>query len=132
MNSAAAAVAKAPTSYIAPATLDSLARYLRPVALTSDRARTEPAELFAREDFYAQPREFGAMNDGALVPDSPVQGWVVSAILVTDVQRMAIVNNSVVVVGSTLAGGAQVVDIQPDRVVLQVAGSGRRVISLNR
>lgn len=130
-NSAAAAVAKAPTSYVAPAALDSLGRYLRPVALTSARARTEPAELFAREDYYALPGGIGDM-DGATATGSAGELWVVSAILVTDVQRMAIVNNSVVHVGSALAGGARVVEIQPDRVVLQVPGSGRRVISLNR
>lgn len=130
VNSAAAAVAKAPTNYIAPAALDSLGRYLRPVAPTSARASAEPAELFAREDYYALPRG-SELSDGAATGDA-VERWVVSAILVTDARRMAIVNNSVVLVGSTLAGGARVVDIQPDRVVLQIAGSGRRVISLNR
>lgn len=131
VNSTAAAVANAPTNYIAPATLDSLGRYLRPIALTSARARTEPAELFAREDYYVQPGGIGD-SDGAAATSSAGEPWVVSAILVTDAQRMAIVNNSVVQVGSALAGGARVVEIQPNRVVLHVPGSGRRVISLNR
>ena len=45
---------------------------------------------------------------------------------------MAVVNDSVVVVGSTLPGGARILEIQSDRVVLQESGGARRVVSLNR
>lgn len=121
---------KAPTSYTAPAALDSLGRYLRPIALTAARPQAEPAELFAREDYFARPPRGEPTDDGGAAPTRP--RWVVSAILLTDAQRMAVVNDSVVVVGSTLPGGARIVEIQSDRVVLQVAGGGRRVISLNR
>jgi len=131
-NSAAAAVVKRPTSYIAPDALDSLSRYLRPVALTSAQASTEPAELFAREDYYVQPQGVGDVSDAVPARGAAVARWVVSAILVTDAQRMAIVNNAVVQVGAELPGGARVVEIQSDRVVLQESGGGRREISLNR
>ncbi|MBA3578876.1 MAG: hypothetical protein H0W42_02725 [Gemmatimonadaceae bacterium] len=135
-NSAAATVVKAPKSYIAPAALDSLGRYLRPIALTSGRRPAEAAELFAREDYYAQPeraeRRFAGPSARA-GPAGPARPrWVVSAILLTDAQRMAVVNDSVVVVGSTLPGGARIVEILSDRVVLQESGGGRRIISLNR
>lgn len=132
-NSAAAAVARAPTSYPAPAALDSLGRYVRPIALTSARRPAEAAELFVREDYYAQPDREEWTDDAARAPSGPVRPrWVVSAILLTDAQRMAVVNDSVVVVGSTLPGGARIVEIQSDRVVLQESGGVRRVISLNR
>lgn len=131
-NSAAAAVVNAPKRYIAPSALDSLGRYLRPIALTAARGPGQAAELFVREDYYAQPsraqREYA--GEAAAGPARP--RWVVSAILLTDARRMAVVNDSVVVVGSTLPGGARIVEIQSDRVVLQEAGGGRRVISLNR
>lgn len=131
-NSAAAAVAQAPKSYPAPATLDSLGRYLRPIALTAARRPAEATELFVREDYYAQPNR-GEWEDVARAPSGPARPrWVVSAILLTDAQRMAVVNDSVVVVGSTLPGGARIVEIQSDRVVLQESGGVRRVISLNR
>lgn len=129
VNSAAAAVAKAPKSYTAPATLASLEPFLRPMSLTSTR-RAATAELFAREDYYAQPERAEREYEAPAGPARP--RWVVSAILLTDAQRMAVVNDSVVVVGSGLPGGARVVEIQSDRVVLQESGGVRRVISLNR
>lgn len=127
---------KAPRSYVAPAALDSLGRYLRPLALTSPRRPAEAAELFAREDYYAQPARperidgDGDARSQSARPSRPQ--WVVSAILLTDARRMAVVNDSVVVVGSTLPGGARILEIQSDRVVLQESGGGRRIISLNR
>jgi len=132
-NSAAATVVKAPKSYIAPAALDSLGRYLRPIALTSARRPAEAAELFAREDYYVQPERAERSFAGPSAPAGPARPrWVVSAILLTDARRMAVVNDSVVVVGSTLPGGARIVEILSDRVVLQESGGGRRIISLNR
>jgi hypothetical protein len=131
-NSAAAAAVKAPRSYLAPAAFDSMGRYLRPIGLTAARRPAEAAELFARQDYYARPVR-GTMDDGPSAAASPGGSrWVVSAILLTDAQRMAVVNDSVVVVGSALPGGARVVEIQADRVVLQESGGARRVISLNR
>ena len=133
-NSAAAAVVNAPKRYIEPATLQALSRYLRPVALTAPRRPAEAAELFAREDYYAQPEPVARFDElaPAAAPGPSRPRWVVSAILLTDAQRMAVVNDSVVVTGSTLPGGARIVEIQSDRVVLQEAGGGRRVISLNQ
>lgn len=129
-NSAAAAVVKAPKSYLAPSALDSLGRYLRPIALTAARRPAEPAELFVREDYYARPAPSAQGDSPAARSAGP--RWVVSAILLTDAQRMAVVNDSVVVVGSSLPGRVRVLEIHSDRVVLQESGGGRRVISLNR
>jgi hypothetical protein len=132
-NAAAAAVVRAPKSYIAPSALDSLGRYLRPIVLTSARGPGQAAELFVRDDYYAQPAPRDRSSGGASAPAGPARPrWVVSAILLTDAQRMAVVNDSVVVVGSTLPGGARIVEIQSDRVVLQESGGARRVVSLNR
>jgi hypothetical protein len=132
-NSAAAAATQSSKSFPPPAALDSLTRFLRPMALTPASRPAEAAELFARQDYYVQPDRAEWADDGAREPSGPVRPrWVVSAILLTDAQRMAVVNDSVVVVGSTLPGGARIVEIQSDRVVLQEAGGGRRVVSLNR
>jgi hypothetical protein len=132
-NAAAAAVVRAPKSYIAPRALDSLGRYLRPIALTSARGPGQAAELFVRDDYYALPAQRERSPGEASVPAGAARPrWVVSAILLTDAQRMAVVNDSVVVVGSTLPGGGRIVEIQSDRVVLQESGGVRRVISLNR
>lgn len=132
VNAAAAAVVKAPRNYMTPATFDSLGRYLRPVMVTAGRRTREPVELFAREDYYAQP-DVGAGFGGdvrSVAPAAP--RWVVSAIMITDEQRMAIVNNVVVQEGSSLSGGARVIEIQSDRVVLQEAGGKRSMVPLNR
>lgn len=132
-NAAAAAVVRAPKSYIAPSALDSLGRYLRPIALTSARGPGQAAELFVRDDYYAQPAPRERSSGGSSAAAGPARPrWVVSAILLTDARRMAVVNDSVVVVGSALPGGARIVEIQSDRVVLQESGGARRVISLNR
>lgn len=135
-NAAAAAVVRAPKSYIAPSALDSLGRYLRPIALTAARGPGQAAELFVRDDYYAQPapreRSSGGLS-GSSAPSGPARPrWVVSAILLMDARRMAVVNDSVVVVGSTLPGGARILEIESDRVVLQESGGVRRVVSLNR
>lgn len=133
-NAAAAAVVRAPKSYVAPSSLDSLGRYLRPIALTAARGPGQAAELFVRDDYYAQPAPRERSPGGSSsAPSGPVRPrWVVSAILLMDARRMAVVNDSVVVVGSTLPGGARIVEIQSDRVVLQESGGARRVVSLNR
>lgn len=132
-NAAAAAVVRAPRSYIAPSALDSLGRYLRPIALTAARGPGQAAELFVRDDYYAQPAPRERSSGGSSAPSGAARPrWVVSAIALTDARGWAVVNDSVVVVGSTLPGGARVVEIQLDRVVLQERGGARRVISLNR
>lgn len=132
-NAAAAAVVRAPKSYVTPSSLDSLGRYLRPIALTAARGPGQAAELFVRDDYYAQPAPRERSSGGSSAPSGPARPrWVVSAILLMDARRMAVVNDSVVVVGSTLPGGARIVEIQSDRVVLQESGGARRVVSLNR
>lgn len=132
-NAAAAAVVRSPKSYIAPSALDSLGRYLRPIAPTAARGPGQAAELFVREDYYARPAPRERSSGGSSATGGPARPrWVVSAILLTDARRMAVVNDSVVVPGSMLPGGARIVEIQSDRVVLQESGGVRRVVSLNR
>jgi type II secretory pathway component PulC len=124
---------RAPKAYIAPSSLDSLGRYLRPIALTSPRGQQQEAELFVRDDYYVQPTQGERRTSEPSAASGPSRPrWVVSAILLTDAQRMAVVNDSVVVVGSTLPGGARIIEIESDRVVLQESGGARRVVSLNR
>lgn len=132
-NAAAAAVVRAPKSYVAPSALDSLGRYLRPITLTAARGPGQAAELFVRDDYYAQPAPRERTSGQSSAPSGPARPrWVVSAILLTDARRMAVVNDSVVVVGSTLPGGARIAEIEADRVVLEESGGVRKVVSLNR
>lgn len=133
VNSAAAGIVAAPSSYPDPAALDSLGPYLRPMSLTSTRSGA-PNELVIPDEYLAQPRDYGQDYGPAASEPSPAPRarWSVSAILLTDLRRMAVVNDSVVVVGATLPGGARVVAIESDHVVLQESGGRRRTISLNR
>ncbi len=133
VNSTAATLVSASQSYPDPAALDSLGPYLRPLALTSTRTGA-PNELIASEEYFGPPRDYSP--DFGVAPSAPRPApraqWTVSAILMTDLRRMAVVNDSVVVVGSTMPGGARVVAIESSHVVLQESGGRRRTISLNR
>ena len=60
----------------------------------------------------------------------PQPSWRVSAILVADNRRVAIVNDSAVAVGDPLPGGARVIEIELDFVVLRAADGARTVLRL--
>lgn len=129
--STASEVVGSPTSYPARSGWDSLAPYLRPMTLTSSRTDVGTMDVLTGSDYYAAPGA-RAPSFGGPPPRSTRPRWVVSAILLTDTRRMAVVNDSVVVLGSMVPGGARVVAIESDHVVLQESGGARRVISLNR
>lgn len=56
----------------------------------------------------------------------PAPRWVVSAIMITETRRVAIVNDSLVGVGAAVGKGATVTAIEPDRVILLESGGVRR------
>lgn len=127
--SEAVAVAK---GYPAPAALDSLGRYLRPMTLTTSEAGTEPADLLSANEYFGPSGAPEPDNGGAATPRAGRPRWIVSAILLTDARRMAVLNDSVVVVGSVAAGGGRVVAIESNHVVLQEPGGARRIVPLNQ
>lgn len=58
--------------------------------------------------------------------DVPVMRWVLSAIMITESRRVAVVNDSLVTVGAAVGSGATVAAIEPDRVILLESGGIRR------
>ena len=56
--------------------------------------------------------------------------WNVTAILISDSRRMAVVNEVLVSVGSSVPGGARIVAIEKDHVVLIEPGGARRVVGI--
>lgn len=134
ITSTAAGAVSVSSKFPAPATFDSLGRYLRPMPATAGRTGTEPADFFSTTEYFA-PRGRSGSDDGA--PSTASRPgtrprWVVSAILLTELRKLAVLNDSVVVLGSLLPGGARVIAIESDHVVLQESSGARRVISMNR
>jgi hypothetical protein len=104
-----------------PAQLESLALYLKPIPPAPPAPLVEPFLPPAYED-----DEPPGPPGGTSSPAKP--GWTVSAILISDVRRVAVVNEELVTIGSRTAGGARIVAIEPDHVVLTEPGGARRVV----
>ena len=117
-TNAAAAELKAQQA-TAPAELESLAVYLKPIAPAPPAPLVEP---------FVPTRYDDDPVDMANRAGPPKPGWTVSAILISDVRRVAVVNEELVTIGSRTAGGARIVAIEPDHVVLTEPGGGRRVV----
>lgn len=115
-----------------PAELDSLRGYV---------VRTEPAaqppkpaspvignvssDPFATVTHGETPRYSGQ----AIAPPLPAR-WVVSTIMITDSRRVAVINGVLAAPGTVLPGGARVLTIEPDHVVLAEANGVRHEISV--
>lgn len=56
--------------------------------------------------------------------------WIVSTIMITENRRVAVINGVLATSGSILPGGARVLAIEPDHVVLAESGGARREISV--
>ncbi|HUR92381.1 MAG TPA: hypothetical protein VMY38_06885 [Gemmatimonadaceae bacterium] len=133
VTSTASAFVQVPKVYRSAVELDSLGKYLRPMLLTATRTGTDPSELLTSNEYFGSaPSASIDYGDAPARRASTRPRWVVSAILLTEARRMAVLNDSVVLVGALLPGGARVVAIESDHVVLQESGGARRVVSLNR
>jgi hypothetical protein len=102
----------------APPQLESLAPYLQPVAPAPPAPLVEPFVPPRYEDEPPAPSIAGTATPG----------WTVSAILISDVRRVAVVNEELVTIGSRTASGARIVAIERDHVVLTERGGARRVV----
>ena len=109
---------------ISPMQLETLANYLRPLPPTQLPRLVEPVirPRDVSDDFMALP----GGDEPSLAPAAPT--WVVTAILITDTRRVAVVNEDLVTIGSTVRGGARVTAIERDHVVLTEPGGRRRVL----
>ena len=90
-----------------------------------------PETALRTDDFEDYEPEYEPAVTGAdPAVEQPRPAWRVSAILVADNRRVAIVNDSAVSIGDPLPGGAQVVEIELDFVVLRAANGDRTVLRL--
>jgi len=109
---------------VSPVQLESLAPLLGAVA------PTEPVQLVEPYVQTPQWEDRAGEATGRIPRNSPATGWTISAILISDSRRIAVINEQLVTVGSTLAGGARLVAIESDHVVLDEPGRGRRVVRI--
>lgn len=66
----------------------------------------------------------------AMPPRAGVSRWIVSTIMITESRRVAVINGAVVSPGSLLTGGARVLAIEPDHVVIAEAGGARKEVTV--
>jgi len=83
------------------------------------------AESFRYEPALVSPPRMHESRGGRPA-DVPAVRWVVSAIMITESRRVAVVNDSLVTVGAAVGNGATVTAIEPDRVILLESGGARR------
>lgn len=111
--------------------LDSLRRYVKrstplPLPVSSMAVAAEGGDGFAGPPRLADP-VYPDVVVGPAQPTAPAAPrWVVSTIMITDTRRVAVLNGALVTPGQTLSGGARVITIDPDRVVLAEANGARR------
>jgi hypothetical protein len=118
---------------------DSISRYLAPVPAT---ALSTPATFFAgvaADPFraasapvatYAREVPVASTQPATSAPDAPRRTWALTAILITDARRVAVINEQLVGVGDTLPGGGRVTAVERDHVVVTTADGTRRQLNL--
>ena len=115
--------------------LDSLRGYVvrsnpLPLPVTSMVVATEGTAGFSGGSRSYDPAYPIYTNEPLVVPIQPAAPaaprWVVSTIMITDTRRVAVLNGALVTPGQTLSGGARVITIESDRVVLAEANGARR------
>jgi hypothetical protein len=113
--------------------LDSLRGYLMrsPPVVQPPSSQQQAYALGGADPFAkvsrAEVRSLG-VGGGYAGPTTP--RWVVSTIMITENRRVAVINGVLANAGTLLPGGARVLAIEPDHVVLAEAGGARREISV--
>lgn len=122
-----------------PDALDSLVRYTtrippseQPPIRSVGLGPTVPVPVDPFDQARVTKRPSQSSNGGSATPKSK---WQLSAILITDNRRAAVINEGLVGVGDQLPGGIRVKSIERDRVVIEepngtahtliMAGGGR-------
>ena len=114
--------------------LDSLRGYVMrsPPVIQAPPAQEQAYALGGADPFAkvsrAEVRSVGFVGGGSSGPATP--RWVVSTIMITENRRVAVINGVLANAGTILPGGARVLAIEPDHVVLAEAGGARREISV--
>lgn len=113
--------------------LDSLRGYVlrtQPVAqplIPAAGMLASGTDPFANVSVSEAPSYVGAA--AAAAGPRPVR-WVVSTIMITENRRVAVINGVLATAGTVLPGGARVLAIEPDHVVLAESGGARREVSV--
>jgi hypothetical protein len=118
------------------ADIQAVSAYLAPLPDTSRLASGAPNGIVvARDPFVsvgvapaqALPR---ATVNTSLPKTASTQPWVVSTILVEGSRKSAIVNNTWVTIGDSLAGGSRLTEVEPDHIVVTDAKGVRHKVSI--
>ena len=113
--------------------LDSLRGYGRRTQPMAEAPRPGAGMLALGADPFAKVSVSEAPSySGAAAPIAgprPVR-WVVSTIMITENRRVAVINGVLATAGTVLPGGARVLAIEPDHVVLAESSGARREVSV--
>jgi hypothetical protein len=120
-----------------PQELDSLRGYVVRTAAPAppSAAPTISAYAFGGSDPFSKVTRWEApkylTEQGLIAPGrlNPAR-WIVSTIMITETRRVAVVNGLVAWAGSVLPGGARILSIEPDHVVIAEPGGARREVSV--
>lgn len=112
--------------------LEALGPYLAADAAGLTGADPGSPVRLARDPFTAGGWSVAAAPGVAEPRRSTGSGWSVSAIMISDNRRLAIVDDRLVEPGDTLPGGTRVVEVARDHVLLVGADGVRRRVALNR
>ncbi len=114
--------------------LDSLSRYLKarplgavPRLVGNARFPGDEVDPFVSVDYAAAPEPTGSPTD----PKPVVRDrYVVTAILISSDRRIAVINETLVTVGSMLPGGFRVTAIENDHVQIVAPSGASRVLAI--
>jgi hypothetical protein len=115
---------------------DDISAYVGRVALDSGRPLFQmPLWLdpFDRPGATVENPAVASLADVPTVPSSSARGRGLTAILIADERRVAVIDDATVSVGDVLRDGARVSSIQPDRVwIVEKDGRWRMLTLTNR
>jgi len=117
--------------------LESLRGYVvpTPAPAPSPPTPTIGAYAFGGSDPFSKVTRWETSKylteQGVIAPGRTVAArWIVSTIMITESRRVAVVNGLLASPGSVLPGGARVLSIEPDHVVIAEPGGARREVSV--
>lgn len=112
--------------------LDSLRGYVVRTAPVAQSPTPTGDFALAGSDPFAKvtaPPSYTDELGGAAMGPRPTR-WIVSTIMITENRRVAVVNGVLATAGTVLPGGARVLAIEPDHVVIAEASGARREVSV--
>lgn len=127
----------APNNWPSPQELDSMVRYtirippeeplpMRPTA-------TVPVSVPGKDPFdQARVTNRGrrSSSGGIATPSTPRPRWLLSAILITDNRKAAVINEGLVSAGDQLPDGTRVISIERDQVVIEESNGTRHTLMM--